>query len=1082
MELTQKDRDSIREAQHRINGASPIGNIIEHPVQDPARYNKLSGAKCETEVTNPKLPKVVYKSVYFNEVQTADKSGHEVPTKLKDEDTAKLKDEDIIDDAAAKIINMDTVEFDKLEWMSQKAQKAQLEKMKSTTQFDCHGRAIITSELEGKLQKGEQTYDIPSLMKLLDSAYDPQVTYALKVISKISNLATIGYYDGAFSENIHEMLVKDCLLRIRTHVDSPNETVCISALNCMKSLLNNTQTDEVLLDRIFPLISSQIDPNQWLRTIDMESRPFDIGMKDIECVSIDAINGLIQRTNILTRFKDLINTKSGDKYGALHEVILDIIIRMLRHSLNTCLYMMKTGLLDVLMERFLPVAISTKSDLVKSLAVKTLKISRIIATAIREARCNPHTAKRARDLRLPSSLVNKIKECFFIDCLILEPDQCNLYKIQIETVRLVTILVEFDELKQSIIDITILAHERLINDFKNLKTLDPLKCVKTEISIDWQYVAHLIGLVATVMRNENDAEVKKLLNYTWSIFITTMTLEWLNKILRMRVIPHLDCSIAIATSMNNMASCYEDGQRFLIELLTDRYENSRGLDKNYGLEFFKHLAQTANARSQLPLVLELNGKLRDPRNLPSYGFLNFNNSEQYTFELNRVFQNDSPFILLSAYINLLQPLDPNTLKRFVDSYELHRLIRASTHYHALGISYESIVQHSIPNQFEVAAMSNALLMIVKYYLQFDDNMDTNGSESENLERTRAEAYNQFLFSTASVICLLSRAPYANELKEQLLMKILFDIQIHQRSVRETFSHKRRLERPLLTMDVDTTEIEPYPLSTRSLDMLLPVYLACEQQNRFWVLQPLIEFYEEQIKNAQAEHNKNLRDRWFRTNIAPANRHTTDFNDCSDADVISLILLFSHQLLDASPAYRKLQVQPNVEDYLCVLGTVYLDDNLFLDKEVSKNLQSNLNIILSSCVDLDKADLKLFSSASKLIQPLQLPLSDFFNKIVDQYESASYCDESFANFLLLFMTQVSDKIFRKKLFQERAEACLSQLKVGLDSVWLPRQLFFSKKETDNEIRSLMRFATPHIHFGTFLCQYVAFHTHQTRPKN
>lgn len=1093
MELTQNDRNSIRDAQHRINSTSPIGNIIEHPVQDPAKYKRDSRAQEGLQTNNPELPRVKYESVYLKD----DKSHDKGVVKPEDEQSSnlrsnvtekdKLRDEDIFDDTAVKFLNMDTIEFDKLEWMSQKAQKAQLEKMKATTQFDCHGRAVAATELEDKLKKGEQTHDIPSLINLLDSAYDPQVTYALKVISKISNLATVGYYDGAFDENIHEILIRDCLLRVRTHIDSSNETVCISALNCMKSLLNNTLVDEVLLDRIFPLTSSQVDPNQWLRTIEMEAKPFDIGMKDQECVNIDVINALIQRTNILTRFKDLINTKGLEKHCVLHETILDIIMRMLRHSLNTCLHLIKSGLLKFLVEQFLPSAITTKSELIKTIAIKTLKISRIVAAAIREGRHNPHVAKRARDLRLPSILIERIKEYFFIDCLTLQPDQCNLYKIQIETVRLVTTLVEFGECRQTIVDLTILAQERLTSDFKKLRKLDPLRNVKTRISIDWQYIAHLINLAATIMRCEKKREVKSSFNYMWSSFITTMTLEWLNKILRMRIIPHLDCSIAVVTSMNNMPLCHEDGQTYLVELLTDGYDNPRTLNRNYGLDFFKHLAQTANARSQLPSVLELNGKLRDPKNLPSYGFLNFNTSEQYTFELNKVFQNDSPFILLSALINLLQPLTPSLVKRFVDSYELHRFIRASTHYHKLDRSYESIVQHSIPNQFEVIMISNALLLITKYYLEpqlIESSFDTNGDpEPKQLKKTRAEAYSQFIFCTASVICLLSRAPFANDLKEQMLISILFENQVHYRTAREILAQvdTKRLEQPRLMMDVDTVEIDLCPLSKRRLDVLLPVYLACEQQNRFWILQPIIEFYEEQIKNSQAEHNKKLRGRWFRTNITPANRHTTDFNDCSDADIISVILLFNYQLMKTSPTYRKLIVQPNVEDYLCVLGIVFLDDDIFLDEELSKNLQTNLDIILSDCVDPDQNDLSLFSDASKLIKPLQLPLSDFFNKLVDQFEGVSFGDENFANFLLLFMTQRSDKIFRKKLFQERFETCLSQLKVCIESVWLPRQLFFSKMETDPELRALMRVAESYIPIGTFLCQYVAFHTHQPRPK-
>lgn len=1072
MDLTQEDRNSLREAQHRINEKSPIGNIIEHPVQDPSKYKKMSRAREGfIEAKDPELPKVIYKSIYMDE----DKQ-------TKDTSDVKLIDKSLLpDDPSARWLNMDNIEFDKLEWMTEKARRTHIEKMKSSTQFDRNGRAIPASEVEDRIAKGEQAHDTHALINLLDSQYDPQVTYALTVISRISNLAIMGYYDGAFDENIHQLLINNCLLRVRSHLDSSSETICLSALNCLKSLLNNIQVDEVILDRIYPLISSQADPGFWLKTIEMEAEVFNNEMKDSECVEVDAISALIQRTDILIRFSNLLKVKTNKAY---HELIIDVVLRMLRHSLTTCLQVMKSGILHVLVENFLPSVMTSQTDSSQSLALKTLKVSRIIAHAINEIRRNPN-AKRSHEIKLPPMLISRIKEYFFIDSLSLKPDQVSLFRIQIETIRLVTKLVDFDEHRQEMVELVALAQEQLLTTFKRLCKLDPLTTITSRISMDWQFAAHLIDLIATVIQHEVHTITKSSSRFVWTTFVTTMTLNWLNKVFRMKIIPHLDASIAMSRSIACFSRCDETSYATLREILTDGGSINHIDETRFSLNYFKYLAQTANMKGQLTAVMELNGRLRDPKNLPSYGFLNFNTSEQYTFELNQVFDNESPFILLDAISNELQLLLPELTKDFIDCLELHRYIKTATRYHSLDRYYESIVQQSIPNQCEVHIISRCLLMIAKYYLN-PQVQDTNKSMNEQVSKkikpndeSRAEAYNQLCYCAASVVCLLSRAPSSIELKDQLIVKILFDEEIHMRAACETFVQVDLLrhQRPKMMFDVTTNQHYVTHMSKKKLQVLLPVYQSCEQPSRFWIMQPLLEYYEDQVKEGLTESSKKLRNKWFRTNISPLGGHTSDFTECSDVDIMSTILLFNYEMMRTSPAYLKLVVQPNLEDYLCVIGSIFLDDDLFLDRHVSETLQLNIEVMLSNCLTPEGGEISLFSDASRLIRPLQIPLSDFFNKIVDQFEGVSYGDETFANFLLLFLTQSSDKLFRKKLFQERNETCLSQLKICIESVWIPRELFYTKRETDSELKVLMKIAKSYIPRGTFLSQYVCFHTHE-----
>lgn len=1069
MDLTQKDRDCLRAAQHRINSISAIGNIIEHPVQDPSKYKKASRTQeGHTEAGAQEPMMVKYESIYMD----GNKSSKVV------EDTKLVNECLLPDDPAIKWLNTDNVEFDKLEWMTEKARKVHIEKMKSSTHFDRTGRAVPSSEVENRISKGEQVHDTHSLINLLDSQYDPQVTYALNVVARICNLATLGYYDGAFDENIHQLLIDNCLLRVRSHIDSPNETICLTALSCLKSLLNNTVVDEVLLDRIYPLVSDQTDPSFWLKTIEMEVEGFDNEMKDSQCVEIDAINALIQRTDILVRFSNLLRVKQNEAY---HELIIDIVTRMVRHSLTTCLQVMKSGILHTLVDGFLPSAITSLSDSTQTSAFKTLKVSRIVAQAINEIRRNSN-AKRSHEIKLPPNLINKVKEYFFIDSLTLRSDQTSLFRIHIEAIRLVTKLLDFEEHRQDMVELIALSQEQLMTTFRRLCKLDPLTTIQSRMSMEWGLAAHLIDLVATAVQHEVHTTTKSSSKFIWTTFVTTMTLNWLNKIFRMRVIPHIDASIALARSIRCFSRFDETSYGTLKDMLTDGGVIDYIDETRYALAYFKYLAQAANMRSQLSSVIELNGRLRDPRNLPSYGFLNFNTSEEYKFKLNEVFDNDSPFILLEAITNELQHLTPRTTKDFIDCLELHRYIKTATRYHNLDRIYESIVQQSIPNQCEVHIISRSLLMISRYYLKSgveepDSTTEQGSKDVKSIDETRAETFSQLCYCAASVVCLLSRAPTSVDLKDQLIVKILFDEEIHFRAARETFNQvdRDRHERPTMMLDVSTGRVNITKLSKKKLQALLPVYQSCEQPNRFWVLQPLLEYYEDQVKEGFTERSIEFRNKWFRSNITPTGGHTTDFNGCSDVDVISTILLFNYEMMRTSPAYLKLVVQPNFEDYSCAIGSIFLDDDLFLDQKVSIALQWNLRIMLTNCLLPNTTSVSLFSDASRLIRPLQIPLSDFFNKIVDQFESVSYGDETFANFLLLFMTQNSDKLFRKKLFQERVETCLSQLKICVESVLVPRELFYSRRESDRELKALMKVAKAYIPAGSFLSQYVCFHS-------
>lgn len=968
-------------------------------------------------------------------------------------------------------LNMDQVELDKLEWMTDKAEKAYEMSLKGVTRFDKAGKVIPGSD------KHTEGHDITGLLKLLDSTYDPQVTFGLNIISRIASLATVGYYDGAFDENIHQVLLDNFLLRVRHHLDSANETTCLTALKCIRCLICNNTLDEIVLDRLHPLIYNSLDSVCWLNPNFPGLFPDD--MKDIECVKMDAIMALVHRTDILNRILHLLRTKTDQLKLDYYNLSLDILIRIARHSPTASSYLHLGGCYIPLLLKFLPLNIIQEKREAQTLACKILKLIRIVTRGTIELKLDkriPLEYELFDNSKIPISIIPVLQAYFFIDCFGLPSDKCDIIlKIHLETLRLLKTLSTFSLFIGKIKDILAMGRDQVLTHLKALAHLRATKPSESAISFDWQYYAHLVDLIGFFMQRERIHLRDPFTDKIWDICIRPLALGWIKDICSNNIVPHLDVSIAIAATLNHYknsgsAKDFEVLRSVMISPLVEEYNEKKGRGSN----IFKVLACQAMERSQLGNFLKFTGKLRDPKCLPSFGCLNYNASAKYQFKLNPIFEQDSPYILLSAFISQLEQgvnFNKESLKPFVESPYLIRYIKSIVKYHKHPSDYESMVQDSFITQYEIQMLGGALVLLSEYYFDLNkvnENEPEKNSvqdvlEPPDLREGRFECYSNLLYYTISLIGLLDPfSPYINNLKDRLFRRVLFNPDLHRRTSAEvitdsknfidlTISRHRQLSSSVYSLGIFP---EDY------INVLEPLYMNACQPNRFWIFHPLLEYISAENKEPK----------WFKENLTERFR-TGELITFEDSSIVSIILLFNAVLLRFSPCYCELVVQPDLEVYLCMIANIFLDDTLFLFEEVANATRANLDLLFSKCLNVDSPP---FQDCSKLIEPLGLPVKEIFNKLVDQFETVSYGSIVFSNFIFLFLTNKSDKYFRKKLFQEKVETCLAQLRLSRDDLWLPEELFFGEKETDEEIVAVMARSKPYLCKNSFINELREFH--------
>lgn len=1058
MEINQADRDALRRAQQKLNPSFRIGNIIEHQVQDPKTYKKASREIQGISDKLLELPKVHYKSLHLEDFGQSNQSKTTTNNGSYQQPTQDLPIP-IEDVQANRWLNMETMEFDKMEWMTTTAERAHQEKMKSTTHFDREGRAIAPGAM---VEADQQVHDIESLLKLLDSTYQPQITYSLNVISKISTLAVMGYYDSAFDENIHQVLLRECLLRVRHHIDNPNETICQSALKCLRSLLCNTPVDEVFLDRTHPLYCDQ-EASHWLQTNEEE---FSEEKTDNDCVEMDAILALVARTEFLTRIKYLLQIKTGQFSETYKDCIMDILLRMARHSREMCFILMDAGFHDFVINNFMPLVIVTASKSQQSLAYRAVKLVRILAHASKE----PKYRQPGLRMRIPEEIMKPIECYYHIDCYNLPKESENhLFILHIETLRLMTVLLSTPDFAKRSFDVVIMNLDFLtlkLNTICHLKASQP---ISSRISLDWQMVANLFDLLGHSAIYELYNSQARAMMTIWEFRILPVSVRWMTELVENNIIPHLDVSIALATILGHVGKPVFERIRHntqtLEPILFSSSESSQRKSVNLALKLYDHLLKTATENSHLHEFININGKQRDPKMLASFGYLNYNSSPYFDYKFNNMIENNSPFILLRSYCNIL--LKDNSsfeTDEFYNDILLNRYLKNCTKYHEQTLEYEPAIQESCLMQFEIEIMTKFLIALVRSHLRVKMVQSEEKSTTNVTEEVQNERLPVLMSIAISMVPLISPdLEHMANLKIELLKEVIF-YEPMLRALEEIHMSRRRPDEPTLGRDESSIQLldEGYQERwTKNLMLMKKFYTQFYQPNRFWIFQPIIEYYLAQNKCDDGKRDKS--GLWFSKTLGRP-------NDTSDTTVINAILSFNRAMMVHSPAYYRLVIHPNLDEILCLIGSVFLDDDMFLDEDLSFEIERSI----LATIERSLGENDIFSDASNKIQSLDIILVDFFNKIVDNYEAASYGNGVFSNFLILFLNPKADKVFKKKLLSEKVDTCLSQIRLTMLEVWCEK-LFTKHKEQDPEVRTLIRAARPYARPGTFLSCYARMYT-------
>lgn len=1089
MDITQKDRDSLRNNQQsRVQSAFTVGNLIEHQVQDPARYKALSRREQGLGPdSKPTIPHIRYESKYYPGSNEQSELVEDLSIKNDLQPMPAISGNDErnlpIDpgDARSNLwLHMDRVEFDKLEWMTHKAEKIYKERLLSTTQFNSDGLVISKKDVKRMLDdisyktddntSDQQLHDIGGLVKLLDSQFQPQITYALNVVSKIANRTTTGYYDGIFDDNLMAILLKECLLRVRYHMDSKNETICQGALRCLKALICNTQIDELFLDRLHPILSEQIHEPLWLND-EAAGMEFDIDMEDSRCVELDAILTLIIRTDLLSRLEYLMKVKNGKFAANYIDLILDILIRLARHSRGIAEIIGSSDIPRMLVDRFLQPDIMRADKFTQFISIRVMKLLRIVAQASREI---AETNGEALKYLVPKSVIPILEIYYNIELdIVRTANDDMLFKVVIETLRTMKVLAQMKDMATSIYQIVVATQENLLRSIRFVSTqLEPLKIIESRISLDWQYAAHVIDLIGYLLQYEAFQFTKSALQSTWSNMATTMVLKWVADLIRDNYIPHLDVSITISCALQHFPKSLMDSSQkssALTVLCKSEYMN-----ENVSLKFFKHLVGEAQYKTQLINILERDGRLRDATMLLSYGCLDYNSSPTHVSKLNPILENDSPFILLDMYVKILYD-NRCTLKELVGSYinDLNtiRYLRCATRYFKYENSYEVLAQGSVWVQQEVQIMMPLILLQLSYHAQEEGILAKPGydlskeAKSSSVVCNTKESLSNMIISAISIIGLAESCQNVLiSLREKLLEDVLLNDELHKRLAIATYkippptNHSELVYNRRKNLD-SIGQKDVFILEGEEGLLLKPIYTCMDNPDRFWILEPLIDYY-----NCRRNENISVKDQnFFSSTIKDHLGYAVSYKD---SDFVASLLRFHASILYTCKAYAQIILGPNLEEFFCVIGSIFLDDSLFLDSKVGEALRLNLEFMAAECIDGQK----LFSDASRKLETLKIPLNDFFNKLVDQYDSCSYGDPVFTNFVLMFITSSCDKAFKKKLFSEKVETCVGQMKIPLEDVWILPRLLVEQPEEDKEVRQLIKLAGQHIVPKTFMDYY------------
>ncbi|KAK2717656.1 hypothetical protein QYM36_006435 [Artemia franciscana] len=284
----------------------------------------------------------------------------------KFDDIKEISEEDLPIRPSESWVNMDKVELDKLQWMTQLPPPRPLDPNTGhSARFNFKGE-LVAPDMEVPVTKGlhhhgeepeRAGYSIEELFTLIRSTSWRQKVLAMDTLAAILRKNKEGIFDGIFDQTLlKELLDGGLLVLLRINLDEQNDSVISSSLIALSALLSN-QPDELCLDRVVT----------WQRGIEQPSLPTSIDieetskkhfteegeeLKDVEILQIDVVRACF-RMNLLERLRYILN--NFELHALSVFAAIDILIRIARHSLESSTAIFECeGLLDVIFVDFLP--------------------------------------------------------------------------------------------------------------------------------------------------------------------------------------------------------------------------------------------------------------------------------------------------------------------------------------------------------------------------------------------------------------------------------------------------------------------------------------------------------------------------------------------------------------------------------------------------------------------------------------------------------------------------------------------------------------------------------------------------------
>ncbi|XP_030069963.1 RNA polymerase II-associated protein 1 isoform X2 [Microcaecilia unicolor] len=280
-------------------------------------------------------------------------------------------------------IHMDTVEFEKLEWMKDLPQSRQGRMRKGMqARFSLKGDLIppdadLPTHL-GLHHHGEEAeragYSLQELFHLSRSQVIQQRALALHVLARIIQKAKQGEFSSTLKGSVLRLLLDaGFLFLLRFSLDDSMENVIAASVHAFHALLVSSE-DEEYLDKafswyqgsiVFPFLPNKEDDEEEDEEEEKQQQPESNATEeerrkkskeenkpDTDVARYDVIKGLL-KTKILHRLRYILEVVRPVPVVVLDT--LDILTRVARHSLEACHQILDCPrLLDTVIREFLP--------------------------------------------------------------------------------------------------------------------------------------------------------------------------------------------------------------------------------------------------------------------------------------------------------------------------------------------------------------------------------------------------------------------------------------------------------------------------------------------------------------------------------------------------------------------------------------------------------------------------------------------------------------------------------------------------------------------------------------------------------